>query len=608
MWTSFNAEVVHKELKVLAEHGLNVTRSFFYLPDFMPAPDTIDENCSKRYGQFLDLSTEAGLATIPTFVVGHMSGENWDVAWRDGEDLYADGWMLAQQAWFSEQMARRFGGHPAVVGWLASNEMPLYGGTTAPRYGRSWGRVLAQAVRAGGATQPFSLGDGAWGIETTGIDNGFRLRELADVVDFIGPHVYALESDVTRQLLTAPFVCELAHFGRPVVLEEFGVTSAFTSETHAADMYRHCLHGSLLAGATGWLGWNNTDFDCIDEDPYRHHPFELTFGVTRTDGTPKAALREMAAFGQVLDTVDVARCTRPDTDNTLLVSSYFEQEHPMIEPADRQVMRSILLQAYTAARGGDLGVTIAREVDGIPDAGLILVPSTKQLLGPSWATLEERAKTGSIVYVSYFAGPIGVHRGMWHPDLDTFFGVQHQLRYGLVDPIDTDIVEWTLREPFGDLAAGERLSFRAAGSEHGRAFLPLQPTDARVIATDARGRPALTERTTGDGAVLLSTYPLEYMAASSARINPEDTTRLYQALAARAGTLAPVRVDRPDVHVDRLIRNDGETFVWFLSHTDEPLTVTPALPTGTQLSELETNTLTDTIELSPRAVRVYGLQ
>ena len=608
MWTRFDEDVVRKELAVLAQHGLNVTRSFFYLPDFMPAPDTIDEACCERYARFLDLSAEAGLGTIPTFVVGHMSGDNWDVSWRGGRDLYADGWMLAQQCWFAEQMARRFGGHAAVVGWLASNEMPLYGGVTTPEYGRSWGRLLRQAVRAAGASQPFSLGDGAWGIETSGSDNGFRLRDLTDVVDFFGPHCYPLESDVTRQLLTAPFVCELSHLGRPVVLEEFGVSSAYASDAHGAVSYRHALHGSLLAGATGWIGWNNTDFDCVGQDPYRHHAFELTFGVTRVDGTPKPALEELAAFRAVLDAVDVPRCRRPETGNTLLVSSYLEVEHPMVEPADRHALRPILLQAYVAARAADLGVRMAREVDGIPDAPLLIVPSTKQLLGPSWLELEQRARDGATVYVSYFAGPVGVHRGMWHPDLNAFFGVEHRLRYGMIDPVEGDAVTWTLQAAFGDLAEGDRLSFAVAGSEHGRAFLPLEPVDADVLAVDDAGRPALVERRVGAGRILLSAYPVEYLAASRPNVNPDATARLYRALAAHAGTLPEVRSDRLDVHVDRLVRDDGEVFVWFLSHVDEPVTVPPVLPEGARLLDLRSDAVVDRVTLPDRGVGVYRLR
>ncbi len=40
MWRNYDPEVVRGELRVLREHGLSVTRSFFYWPDFMPAPIT----------------------------------------------------------------------------------------------------------------------------------------------------------------------------------------------------------------------------------------------------------------------------------------------------------------------------------------------------------------------------------------------------------------------------------------------------------------------------------------------------------------------------------------------------------------------------------------
>src|SRR5256885_6935529 len=143
MWSDrFDEAAVREELAVLAGHGLDVTRSFFYLPDFLPDPYTIDERCVARYARFLDLSQEAGIATIPTFVVGHMSGENWDVAWRGGRDLYADGWMLARQAWFIREMAVRFGDHPAVAAWLLSNQIPPYGGQTTAEYGPSSALVL----------------------------------------------------------------------------------------------------------------------------------------------------------------------------------------------------------------------------------------------------------------------------------------------------------------------------------------------------------------------------------------------------------------------------------------------------------------------------------
>src|ERR671934_2843402 len=122
-----------------------------------------------------------------------------------------------------------------------------------------------------------------------------------------------MEDDPVRQHLAAAFVCELAGFaGKPVVLEEFGVTSDFASGENAAHYYRQVLHNTLLAGASGWIAWNNTDFDDLwDQDPYRHHPFEMHFGLTDAAGAPKPQLGEVRAFAELLGQVDFPACSRP---------------------------------------------------------------------------------------------------------------------------------------------------------------------------------------------------------------------------------------------------------------------------------------------------------
>lgn len=606
MWRVFDKDVVREELRALHEHGLNVTRSFFYLPDFMPAPDSIDETYVEHYQQFLALCHEEHTSTIPTFIVGHMSGENWDVPWRGERDLYSDGWMLAQQAFFIRTMAQRFKDHPSIVGWLISNEIPLYGGKTTPEMGRSWAQLMVQAVHAAGATQPISLGDGAWGIEVSGSDNGFRLRDLVHTVDFIGPHVYPMENDLVRQHLTAAFTCELSHVGRPVILEEFGVTSDFSSDMHAGDYYRQILHTSLLAGATGWIAWNNTDFDLTHQDPYRHHPYELHFGITRVDGTPKSPLLEMAKFRQVLDAIDIANCDRAAVDSAVMVPSYFDTPYPFTAEAERVGMRDILLQVYIATREAGLPAAFVRELDGVPHVRLIMVPSTRQLTAPTWEALEARASAGAVVYVSYFSGAVPQQRGPWHPSFNAFFGIEHQLRYGLINPIKDDIITWSFIEKLGNLVPGDKLTFKMAGNEHGKAFLPCIPTEARVLARDQHGWPALLERSVGRGKIIFSTYPTEYFAAAQPDANPEDTYLLYRALAAQAQIESVISVDSPYVLVDSLVHEDGTQFVWLISEAEHPLAVTPVLPGNTSLVDLLTHEPAPaTIELSPLGVNVY---
>lgn len=608
MWRAFDAELVREELAVLREHGLTFTRSFFYWPDFMPESDRIDEIAAAHYATFLDLHTELGMATIPTLFVGHMSGENWDPAWRNGRDLYRDVWMVARQGWFAQQMAKRYAGHPAVAAWLLTNEMPLYGGPAPREVIASWAGLIVAALRSGGATQPVSLGDGAWGREVSGRDNGFSLRDQTELCDFIGPHCYPMGDDVARQHYTAAFNCELAaHFGRPVVLEEFGLTSDFVSAGNAAHYYRQVLHNSLLAGASGWGAWNNTDFDGLEhQDPYRHHPFELHFGLTDAHGTPKSTLRELAAFAELLAEVDFPRLHRVPSDTALVVSSFLDVEYPFTEPADGPSLHENLRQSYVSARLADLHPALLRESAGLPErreAALYLVPSTKALLSPTWAQLEGYAEAGATVYHSFFPGAHTNQRGPWHNGLERVFGVTQQLLYGMVEPVDGDEVAFTLTIDFGPLSAGERLTFKLppAHARYARVMLPVVPDGAEVIAVDEAGRPALVRRAVGAGSMILCTYPLEHLSAGTARVNPDAVQALYDALAEVAGVERVVRAEDPRVACDVMAHEDGTRYAWLVSQADEPLSVKPHL-SGARLPSGR-----EAIELPPYGVAVVRL-
>ncbi len=611
MWRSYDPGVIEEELRVLRDHGLTMTRSFFYWPDFMPTPTTVDEEKCAHFADFLDRHHGLGMTTVPTFIVGHMSGENWDPAWRGGRDLYTDVWMVARQAWFAGEMVRRFKDHPAVAGWLVSNEMPIYGAATQDRDAvSSWAQIMVDAVRAAGGTQPVSLGDGAWGRENSGRENGFSVRYCAEICDFLGPHVYRMENDPVRQHHAAAWVCELTGtFGRPVVLEEFGVTSDFVSGENAAHYYRQTLHNSLLAGATGWIGWNNTDYDGLrHQPPYLHHAFEMHFGLTDSAGRPKPQLAEFKRFAALLERVGIGRTRRADTDTAVVVSSYLDTAYPFTRPEDATYAQETARQAWVAGRLAGLAPAVTRESDGLPgDALLYLVPSTKQLLAPTWYELERRARAGSTVWVSYSPGAHDEQRGPWYAHLDELFGVRHRLEYGLVNPVEDDEITFTFTRPFGTLPEGARLSFRAAGTENSRVFLPVEPAGAEVLAVDAHGRPALLLREVGEGSMVLCTYPVEHMAAVTPRVNPDDSVALYDALAGHAGVRRPVTVADPRVVVDRLEHEDGRVFVWLVSQAREELTVKPAVTGAAALYDLD-GAPAESVTLPVYGVRVLELR
>ena len=397
-------------------------------------------------------------------------------------------------------------------------------------------------------------------------------------------------------------------------MEEFGVSSDFASDANAATYYRHVLHGTLLAGATGWIAWNNTDFALPHQDPYRHHAFEQNFGLTNTHGTPKATLTEMKAFAQTLEAIDYANCERADTDTALIVSSYLDNQYPFTSPDSHAVVVKSLHQSYIAARLADLPPTLTRETSGIEQgARLYLAPSVKQFLAPTPDALEKLASDGATVYVSYCAGDVNWHRGPSYGSMNELFGVRHKLDVGTVDPITDEFVELIFARDFGGLARGTTLTFPVAGNENARAYLPVTPTTAEVIATDIHGRPVLLRRQVGRGSLILCTYPLEYMASAVARVNPDATVALYGALATHAGVRRPVTVEDPEVACDVLVHRDGTRFVVIASHADEALTLKPSLgaagehepPLGlTQLGETE---IVEKVTLPPFGIRVLKI-
>ncbi|MCL5048894.1 MAG: cellulase family glycosylhydrolase [Firmicutes bacterium] len=546
MWDNYDSELIRKELRQLTAMGCNVTRSFLYWPHFVPREHRLDMTAVERLGDFLDAHLEVGLMTIPTFLVGHMSGENWDPTWRNGRDLYRDVTMLGEEAWFVHEIAAHFKNHSAICGWLISNEMPLYGGKDASSQEIfAWAQSLVHAVRAAGANQPLSLGDGAWGLETTGVDNGFSLRTLKGLVDFIGPHTYPVQSDEIREFLYAAYMCQMASgFELPVILEEFGVTSDFVSEENAAIYYRHVLYSTLLAGAQGWLAWNNCDYDGLyQQDPYRHHPFELHFGLIDAEGRPKLQAGELASFASFIKTLPSKPSPLPRTVG-IVVPEHFDTKLPFTENELKSDIAINLFQSYVSSKLADLNIDMVREKDGLSENyKLFISPSTKALTTDGLQSLLRVLENGSCIYLSYFGGSTDNQRGPWITWLDKLFGVSHKLRYGLVEPIESENIVFKFIENFGHLRSGQTLSFKLPKSMANIGYLPITADKAKIIAVDQNEMPALTLYTKGAGKAVLCTYPLEYFAANRPNDNPNDIAKIYQAAAEEAGVSAILHID-----------------------------------------------------------------
>ena len=489
--------------------------------------------------------------------------------------------------------------------------MPLYGGAGTTEEITAWARLVVQAVRAAGATQPISLGDGAWGIEVDRQRQRLlaararaarRLRRAARLPD--GGRRGAAAADGARSCASSR-----AASGKPVVLEEFGVSSDFAvgRRTPPTTTGRSCTRRCSPAHS-GWIAWNNCDYDDLrDQDPYRHHVFELHFGLTdRTGGRSRSSASWPVRRGSS-PTWRRTAGSRSRARRRCVVPEHFERELPFTTPELPAGHPRGLLQAYVAAREADLPVELARERDGIPgDARLVprAVGQAADHRRASTACASSRT-VGATVYLSFFAGSTPSQRGPWLPGLDELFGVEHRLRYGLVDPIEDEVV-FEFVEPLGDLDAGTRLRVRVAGAASAAPTCRSSPAGAEVVADRRPRPPGAAPARARSGSTVLCTYPLEHMAARTPRVNPESTWRLYSALACAAGVSRPIRVDDPRVLVGR-VRSGPTERACFVNCSGDTVALEPILESGVELVEAAaTIGPYEIIDRSARAARRPG--
>lgn len=567
MWEAdrFDPAVVESEVRAMREAGANVCRSFIFLPTFMPRPPAVSVEAVARFRTFLDLCARHGLATMPSLLVGHMSGENYDFPGQRGRSPYTDPEVLAWTLALVDGVVGGVQGHAAVAGWVLSNEMPLWGGKADVATIVGWARTVCDRIRARDPGRPVSTGDGV--MNAKGGENGFDAAALAPVLDWIGPHTYYSDIDAMRQgLQTEALVRSVAALGRPVVLEEFGCSSTQASERGQAAYFRETLHGVYTLGGAGAVGWCFADFALPDEPPYRHHGFELGFGSFAADGRPKAVVDEVRAFAALTGSLDPEHTSFPAPEAAIVVPSYYRVDYPF-SWEDRGRMRACLLEAYALATRAGLEVTLVDE-RALGQYPLYIVPSMQKLLEPSWRALDERVQAGAIAWVSYFHGDHSFHQGMWWHSFAEMTGLSHDLSYGVPE------------SPGETVTIGDAVFPVPAGNAFATAMLPCEARTAEVVLRDDAGRIGLSRNARGKGAWWFCPVPIEHYLSRVPHVHREDRAwHLYARVARDAGLGAFADRERwtdhhPHVQARR-VQSGDRTLLWLINRSDRPAQVLP---------------------------------
>ncbi len=606
MWTRWDPEGIAQDLQEMRTLGLNTVRFFLMTADFADAEGNLRADALEKLDTFLALCREQGLMTLPTFFVGHMSGMNFPIPWHQGRDFYTDPEVVAHSQRFVREIVTRYRDDDSILGWLLSNEITHYAGKRETHVLVSWMRALRDAIRAIDPQRPIAAGDGADDLKGNGLgypDGTLTdITALAQVQDFISLHIYFDDNDTLRFAHTPAGLVRLCDVGRPVLAEEFGMSTGLVAEEEQAAYFRVLLFSTWAAGAAGHLAWCWSDFPTADLPPYTHHPFELSFGITRSDGSEKPAAREMRRFARLLAQVDATRWAPAAPQAAILVPTTFYVNYPF-RSVDRPRLLKALLEAYTLARMAGFDAVFVREPALPPDGVRLLLVPFADLLAPTWYQLQAWVETGGVLWAGF---------GNAVPNLEELFGVRLERGLGSLPAPQGERTELHLVKPFGGLGAGERVAVPTADAPR----LSIAPTTARALAVDRDDRPALTVNTVGRGKAFFCPRSLEWLLTSGTEVHRWSAAqRLYRALRSEAGIVSLFDTSQPALSLSVLEGGNGAQLLVAINHGDASLeeAVCCRRPVDQVLDvesgdELEVREGTFQLSLKPWGVRVLEVR
>ncbi len=368
----------------------------------------------------------------------------------------------------------------------------------------------------------------------------------------------------SRQVLTAAFACELVGELRQAgrargVRRQLGLRLRRPrGRLLPAGSPHDAARGRARAGSRGTTATTTT---CAARIRTATTCSSSTSGSPTATGQPEAAARaSLAEFARARRRRSATRAGSPSrATRRSSCPSTSSGCCPFTTPAYRQDIRDNLFQSYVAAREADLPVAARPRARRDPGDRAALPRAVREAPHRARPRPAARARDGRRDGL-----PLLLRRQHDEPARAVAHVARRDLRRPAHPPLRARRPDrgrrGRARARRGTSATSRRApscAFRVGGEPSARAFLPVEPAGAEVVAVDGR-RPsrAAPARRSAPGAQCSAPTRSSTWPRGRRGVNPESTWRLYSALATIAGVARPVRVDDPRVLVGR-VRSGG---------------------------------------------------
>jgi endo-1,4-beta-mannosidase len=240
--------------------GFNTVRFDLFWAWFEPRPGMYNPEAFQQFDTFVRLAHKFEIYLHPTLFIGGEVGEAfWDVPWRQGRHPHADPEMLRLQTNHAAELARRYHGESAILAWDLTDEPPYWivADQTSDAMAINWTRLIAGAIRRYAPGHVLCVGTSMEDVH----HGPFRPDNLSAEVDFFSVHPYSI---YTLDRFPDPMLSERGTYGgafqttlslgadKPVMIHEFGASSAQYSPERIAHFDRVTMFSGLAASACGF--------------------------------------------------------------------------------------------------------------------------------------------------------------------------------------------------------------------------------------------------------------------------------------------------------------------------------------------------------------------
>jgi endo-1,4-beta-mannosidase len=575
MWKNWEPEEIEKDILSLSQLGTRTLRCFVLDEDFVDTYDNLNQESFSKLEKFLDICAFNGQKVMLTFMVGHMSGRNWLIPWAPANNIYEDK-SIVKFTEFVKNIVVRFRDHPAIEGWIMSNEMSI---VSQPR--DKYEALLIEKAFYG----TVKLYDQKHLVSSGEVIS--YLQEPQNIEgnsDYAGLHIYFYDNDRIRHRFTYGSMLKIySNDGNNrSFLEEFGYSTNQISEESQGEFIYSMLWSSFINGSLGALIWCSSDFEQIDDPPYEWRLIELNFGLMDRRRNPKISGKMLKKFSEEVKKLEKNGVRSKDFSESstasILVPFFTSDDYTSIDSNYRNqlFMRfpnglTISLQLLKMANieSSAFYEDIIREK--IESKRLVVIPSVPTLKATSWALIREMSEKNEIgIYASTFRGISGrISLNNFHESFtnlwEEIFGLQNVLEAGEKGIHYSERISLDFLTNFGKIKKGEKIDLTLDGLEV--YSYRIKAKDAQVIAQDQFGNPVLTRSNRGKNFFL--NVPMELILSSSTENNwNENYHEIYREIGKESGVAGDHESTCPWIEIGRKEDNAAE-FLIMINHGPE---------------------------------------